>query len=330
MGQEATAEAIDPGVEELTQDFFPSAQPESASPEQAQVSGEPPAQDAQTQPTTESAQAPTPAPVERFNYLGREYTREQLLADPQLLNAIVTTANQGPHFKSLYEQRLAQERQVQVQAQAQAMQQQAQAAAQQAQPGGYPIPDQIRAQYAVPLKRAVELGHIEPEIAEAYPNFAANMMRAFDGLQDARQAVELIAERINAMDAGATQSNVLREIDSTVAGLASQGEYFAGLADPQERGGFFNYLVSINPQVGLLRDPNFVASQYVAYKKDEVLASVAEARKAQAERHAADQRKRQLARGVGGGTRPSGLQPDNGQGFMDADLMSDFQHIFKR
>jgi len=332
---EVDAPAIDPGVAELTADFFPESQPESlaTTQEPSQEVAEPRPEAAQPQPAPESAQAPTQAPGQTIEIKGRNYSWAEINANPELQQAVLTRAMQTTHYQREVETARQQALMAQQQA-AIAAQQMAQRATaqppQQPANGGFPTPDRIKADYAAPLKRAVEMGHIEEEIAVAYPAFASNMMRAFDELMDARNAVGIIAERLNTMDAGSTQRTVLNEIDSTIASLSSSGEHFAGLADPQHRGEFFNYLVSINPQVGLLRDPNFIASQYVAYKKDEVLASVAEARKAQAEAQAANQRKRQLAQGVGAGTRPSSLQPENGQGFMDADLMADFQHIFKR
>lgn len=334
--EDVSAPAIDPGVAELTADHFSESLPESLATTQEPSTGvaEPRPEASQAQPGTEgSAPAPTQPTGQTLEIQGRNYTWDEINANPELRQAVLTRAMQTAHFQREVETARQQALMAQQQS-AIAAQQMAQRAnqPQQQQPanGGFPIPDQIKAEYAVAVKRAVEMGHVEEEVAAAYPAFTANMMRAYDRLEDARTAVGIIAERLNAMESGSTQQNVLREIDSNIANLSATGEHFAGLADPAHRGEFFNYLVSINPQVGLLRDPNFIASQYVAYKKDEVLASVAEARKAQAVAAAAGQRKRQLAQGVGTGTRPGTLQPDNGQGFFDADLAGDFQHIFKR
>lgn len=314
------------GVDELTNDYFGSSQPEPQASEPVEVSQEPVAADSQTQPVAaESAQAPTPATPANatFRYQGKDWTLQELGANPDVARAIFTRAEQTAH----YQQQLEVARQQAAMAQAQA--QQAQAPPQQAQGGNWPIPDQLKAMYAPAIKNAVTQGFVEEEVAVAYPALTSSLFRAVDQLEDARQAVGILTDRLNRMEMGSTETTVRNEIDSTIANLSTNGGPFARLSDPGEREAFFSYLLQVNPQVGHLRDPQFMSRQYLGFKQDEMLANAREAEAARTARTAAEANKRRLAQGVGAGTRP-GVMAQETQPWADNDLLSDFPALQTR
>lgn len=309
MAAEATSASVPDSVgADLTADYFP------AQPIESEQGGEPvqaaaETADAGTEQTDQSAQAPTvaPAPPQRIRIGDREFTQEEL-------NAALTTAQQLPHLQQKYLQLLEKTRQ----------QPQAPQAQQPQAPQGRQglMPEQIKALYQPAIKQAVESGYIEEELATAFPAFAANALMFRDLVSDVREAVGHLIERTNNIERGSTERNVIGEIDGSIASLATQGEHFAPLADPNVRQQFFQYLVELNPQVGHMRNPDFIARQWFAYNKDTYLANATAAQQANAQAQARRTQARRNAQGEGNSTRPGGSPPAV-EGFYDADLLGD-------
>ena len=63
----------------------------------------------------------------------------------------------------------------------------------------------------------------------------------------------------------AQSQGLLTDIGRSIASLGQSGGVFAPLQDPGKVQEFFQYLWDLNPQVGHLRNPQFLARQWAAY-----------------------------------------------------------------
>lgn len=326
---EEQATAVDSGVAELTSDFLPSSQPEPQASEPAQAqSQEPAATAAEATPTQGSAQAPTPTSAQQtFRYQGLtpEQVAAKLTSDPEFARAMMTRAEQTAYYQQQVEyarQQMAALHQAQ-----QAQAQQAQQAPQAQQAGQWPVVDQLKAMYAPTIKQAVAQGLVEEDIAAAYPNLTANLFYAVDQLADARQAIQILTDRMNRTERGSVETQVRSELDSMIGGLTQYGGHFAKLTDPQEQEAFRNYLIQVNPMVGQLRDPKFMGAMYTGFRQEEAALAFSEVEKLRAERAEAEKTKRRQAQGAGTGTRPGAVVQQAPTGFDDADLLDEYPHL---
>lgn len=316
MAEAAQAAAVDPGVAELTSDFFGDAQP-STETEQSQDTQKEPVQGQEQQPTETdaSAQAPTQTPAQKFILDGKEYSQQELAA-------AIQTARQFPHLQGVHTETKRQLEAIQAAIAQRQQQPQAQQPQQAQRVGGVSV-DQLKAMYAPAIKQAVSAGMIEADAAEAFPALTANLLYAYDQLADAREAMGHLINRFNSMERGSTEHAVVSEIRTSIASLAGAGEHFATLASPEEQARFFEYLVQINPQVGQLRDQNFLAKQWFAYNSDPIAQQLAALKQQQQQAQQASSRAqtRSLARGDGAGTRPGAAMPQDPDPL--ADMISD-------
>jgi len=302
MLDEATASGPDPGVAELTADFFPA---DPTGPETAEPTAEP-AQtaDASQEPAEPSAQAPTAEPIpQKYSINGREFTPDEL--SRALIMAGQYAGLQEKHLKLLEQQRAPQQPQPQQQPQRQGV-----------------TSDQVQALYKPAVQQAVANEVMEADFAEAFPKFSANILYGLDLVKDVRAAAQTLIERMNQSERGSMETAVIQDVYSSIANLSTQGEPFAQLADPQVQQGFFNYLVEINPQLPHLRNPEFLARQWIAYNKDTYLQKAASAQQAIAERDRMKAVNRRNAGGEINSTRPAAVA-EQPEGFWDADLLGD-------
>lgn len=310
---EVQTDATASGVEELTSDLFGDSQPAETS-EPSQETPSEPTSTAQTQTgQPESAQtAPTQVPGQVFKYQGKDWTWEELGKNPDVARAVITRAEQTAHYQQQLEQARQQAAYLAGQAHAQ---QQSPQQPQQAQRGVNAA--QIQAFYKPAVEHAVKTGMIEQDLAEAFPSFVSQSLYAMDQLVDARGAISHLIQRLNVMEQGSQQNAVEGSIRAQIAGLANNGEHFASLSSPEEQEGFLNYLIQINPQVGQLQQPDFLARQWFAYKSDAFGAQLQQQRQAAAAAESARQNARKLARGDVAGTRPGVAAPQEPNQFEE-------------
>lgn len=243
----------------------PSA-PEPASAEAASTTDAPASEPAATQDLNQQSapdpavaapqpNAPVAAPQPQTYQIGdRQYSISEL-------QAALTSAQQLPHLQRKYvdmlEQRASQPAQ---QPQGQMPQQDPQS-----------VLRNIRATYDSKVQEAVKQGLIEPDFAHLFPGMAAQMLMYRDGFTN-------MANQLGAMQTQAAQQaqaqqsqGLMQDIGRSLGQLAASGEAFAPLKDQKVVNGFFQYLYNMNPQVGQMKDPSFLAGQWVAYNKDQYL-----------------------------------------------------------
>ena len=299
----------DPGVNELV-DYTgaPEAEPTVATePTPEETTG---AEAAEAAPTAEPTEA-------SYTIRGKAYKASELLARPDLLKAIVTTAEQFPHLQQKYQKFL--EAQAERQAQPPAQQPQARPQA----PGLSPV--QVRAAYEPIMNQLVQAGAIEQDLAEAYPGFVAQALHishtTTQRLAQAEQLLEVMADRLVSGDQQSEKSQVVGTMDRFSANLAAkEGEAYKALADPQERDSFYQFLAEqVNPPVSALNE-DFMARMYVAYKRDEWATAIKAAQAQNAKKQAVTLRN---AAGEGTGTRGSapGISPAAAE---IAEMIADF------
>lgn len=312
------ANAAASGVDELTSDYFPESQPEPQAQEQTGVSQEQvSAEPQQATPASDSAQvAPNQTPAEqKYWYQGKEWTLQELGANPEVARAIFTRAEQTAHYQSQLE--LSRQAQALLQQQQQLVQSQQKQQQPQQQGSRGPTIDQLKAYYAPHLKAAVDRGELSADFVEAFGAEAVQFVHRSDQLDDARQAIGTLIQRLNAMERASMVGSLENELDQTVASLATQGEHFAQLADPAIRKQFTQYLYEIDFKIGQVRDPRLLARQWFAFNSDAIQAQIAQQAQQAAATTAAKQQTRTLARTDGTGTRPGVAQAQEVPGHLD-------------
>lgn len=286
-------EGLDAGLNELTSDILgPTADAptdtDTTTVESAPQGNEPDA-GAIEEPTTEStpaapsAPAPTVPPAEQtFEINGKRYTAKEI-------EALATTASQFPHLQSKYTDL---QRQL-----AQRSAQPAAPAAAPARPTVEQVKAQIRANFDSGVKQAVKDGFMEEDFATLYPDLAASMIMNRDALTAIANVVTAQQEKIAAYEAQIEGTQVLDGVRNNMVALSGQHPAFKELTDPATRESFLQYLIGIDPPMHLFETPDFMISQWVAFKKDSYLNGVAaaEQRAAQTATVRAEQRRRAVA-----------------------------------
>jgi hypothetical protein len=215
-------------------------------------------QGGQEQSQAAPSQSQPTGPSQTFSVGGRSYTQQEL-------EALATTASQFGHLQNKYTQLLEQQRQqpaVQTQAPI---------------PQGDPNTNFAKAamaRYGDQVKELASKGVIEQDFATLFPGMASQMLAYRDGFL-------AVSNRLNQLEQGTHQrsqqeqaSGLLNEYGRNVQALIQNGgEAFAPLKDQQVLNNFSTYLWNLNPVVNQLRDPNFLAGQWVAFNKDQYLQS---------------------------------------------------------
>lgn len=259
----------------------------------------------QVDPNTQASIQPT---EQKYLVNGREYTAKEI-------QDAFTTAQQLPVVQNKYLSVLEQQRQYQAQM-AQAPQQQVQS---QPQMAPQQMLAQIRAKYDPVVQEAVKAGVVEADFAALFPGMAAQMLMYRDGFQQLAQQHQQTEQLIQAQTQQAQSQGLISDIGRSINALAQSGDAFASLKDPSQVQGFFSYLWDLNPQVGHLKNPDFLARQWVAYNKDQYLQN-AQTQQVNAQR----QSQVRLAQGAAAtGTRASGSMSESPKSPLDL-LTDDF------
>lgn len=254
------------------------------------------AEPAATTPTEPSAPASPEPPASKFKYQGREYTADELLKSPDLLTAIITSAEQFPHLQKKYletlEQRQPQPPQPQTPAQAQ------------------PSPAQFRAalrtRYDPEVQELVKNDLIEADAAELYPNLIAQGLYLRDQILGVAQQLGIVSDQVNGFTGKASAKDTMTKVHADLDLLATEGSIYEGLKDAEKRGKFLDYIANeLNPTVDRVT-PDFLRRMWLAHNGE---ALVTVARQAGEAQRKADQAIRARAAGDGRGARPMASVP---------------------
>jgi len=280
------------------------AKPESASPT-SELTPTPSATVQQPSVSAPTAEEPS------YTYNGIVFKPSDLQKDPDLMRALVTTANQGPHFKGLYENLLDEVRGANRPPQ-QPPQQTGPMPGQL--PPPFKRPEEAVTYYQDQMKQLTDAGWIESDLVEFSPKGVAFVMQLRDQVTDARMALMNVLQ----MAQGYVQQNngrqLAEEMDTLIGGLSSRGGFYADLSDKKKVEGFRNWAVGTGALVGKLRDPEFLAQLFVAYNSNNIAQVAATAAKTEQDQRAEIARKRRMAQGLGsGGARPAGSAPEPAQ-----------------
>lgn len=330
MTEETVEEIIDDGLDDLIDFGEPTneepldesqATEEGGDAEHSEESGEQgtakPDTDAVVDAGQESTGETEDTQDETYRYKGKEYSKDDLLSDPTLLDNLITAANQQTHYQDLHGQSKAtiDEMQAQINMLGQAEQQrqahdaQTQWTAVEADPA---MPQKLTDAYAPAIKELVKTGWVEEDIAELYPGAVANFLALRDGTGARIQQLEnVIGSLIQTTETTQeyTQNVQRREAVDTVASefnnifntVASEGGIFEPLTKPEVRQEFLAELEqTMNPQVNyLLSDPAVLRSLWIAKNHKPLMDAASTMRQQEASRL---EQSRRFAAGEGGGT----------------------------
>lgn len=282
------------GVPSSTTD---TAQDQSPEPVTSQAAQAPTEQEPSPEPSPVAAQPneqvqapPTPQTIRIGD---RDYTAQEL-------QAALTSAQQLPHLQNKYVGLLENLKQSQQPNQGQPQgQQRPQMAPQQ-------VLQAVRNQYDPQVQELVKQGLIEQDFAALFPGMAAQMLYYRDGFNQVGQVLQGVIGELNSSRQQQESTGFVNDVGRSISQLAMSGDAFAPLKDPQEVQKFFNYLWDLNPQVGHLRNPDFLARQWVAYNKDQYLQTAQT-------RAAADARQQQVRYATADattGSRPPGVMQE--------------------
>ncbi len=275
-----------------------------------------------------------------YKYKGKEYTWEELSANPKLRQDIFTAANQQSNYQKLHgenketikslEQQLQeflerdqQERSYREQqiAEQRARQQAEQAAAN----APRVTPDMLNAQYETVREDLKKDGWLEEDIVDLYPNAATGVLAMRDELYSRLAVLEnalssVLQETSTSRQKTAVQTT-MGTINSHFDSLAAQGGIFEPLKDQETRINFLKHLRdTLNPPVQhLVNNPDILRDAWVGHNHQALIESVEKAKRAESRKIANDRR---LASGEGGGSRPSSVGnkspiPGEAEGWAD-------------
>lgn len=275
---ESGSGSVDAGVAELTNDFYSTSEPETADATGTEESGEQSAQFEETQPVAEKPVAQprkaerAVAPVvaeQKLKYRGREYTPEDLVKNPALLEAILQSAEQFPHIQQKYLDVLEKQRN-QPAAQPSPVQ-----AGGQAQQGGI-NPQRILQEFLPEAQAMEQAGYFDPGFTEANPLLAANLT----GYRKVLENVATVVDQMRAERQGQQQyqqvSQVAQSLDRGIDSLPTLGQQFKPLENPEVRNAFREFLINdLNPETSKItgeKGQEFLARAYFAFSYQAIAA----------------------------------------------------------
>lgn len=309
-GETETAQenpAISADLDELVTDALSVPQPETEGSEgnddqpEAAPAGDEPATTDEPAGEKPSAAAPTakpdgkpeakPAP-KSIKFEDKEYTAEQLLADPDMLAKLATRAEQTRYYQT----------QLEAARRTPPPEQPAQPAANVPDPAATMA--NLHAKYDAKVKQLVKDGFFTEDEAELVPNLALHGAVIADELSLHRAALEKIAEMINGSAQQTVASQARAELEALYDGVAAKDEAFSWLKDPEGRKGFHEFIVQLNPMSDQV-NPEFMERMALAYKHNDMLAL---ARGIRTRDEESRKRKARLAVGESGSPR-AGAKP---------------------
>lgn len=259
------------GIDDLVSEQLgeaPSAPVEAAPPAETSpdVTPEPQAQASPEQPAiqavaeTPNAQtAPLPTP-QTYKIGDRDYTAQEL-------QAALTSSQQLGHLQNKYVGLLEQQRQWEAQQRNPQPPSQPQAP----QPDPKQWVEAVRQKYDPVVKDLVSKGLMEADFATLFPGMAAQMLAYRDGFQQTSQAVQAIRSEMQGRQSREQSMGLVNTMSRSIQQLAQSGEAFAPLKDPAVVQKYFQYLYDLNPMTSQVQNPQFLASQWVAFNKDQFL-----------------------------------------------------------
>lgn len=282
-------------------------EPSSVSPDEPEPEAEEPEEEYEDdeeeeegeEPEAEEEEVEEPAEGEPITYKvkDKEYDLDTLVKEG-LLDDLITQASQQAHFQRLYEE------QRQLNELALKQQQQFQQQYQQQRPQQPPMSvEQLKAQVAPHIARAVQEGFLEDDFVEMYPNAAASQMLVYNDYAQIKQVVMGMYQHFMRTAAQQQYETARSNFTAACNSLANKHDVYKPLADQGEQEEFFKFLAErVNPEVNAIND-EFLARQYLGYKQESILETV---RDGKTKSRKKKKKKRKLAAGEGGSPRKGG------------------------
>jgi hypothetical protein len=283
------------------------AEPEVATESEAEPEQEQSA-DTDAPQAAPKAQPAAAAPAQtKLKFKGREFSHEELVQDPRILNALVQTSEQFPALQRKYVElleRLEQGGGRQSVPEAPRGRQEQPADAAPVNPAV--LQAGVRAKYLDTARQLASQGFIEKDLVEDYPDFVANILGALERLSQVERGLVGFWQSSQGEREQQIRQSYEREFYSNLDAVAARGGMFEGLKDDNVRGEFIQYLRTIDAPASEAKKQEFLMGQFLAYSRDAILA----AQEAAASRAAAEStQRRRMARGEGPARRPSGPPP---------------------
>ena len=254
--------------------------------------------------------APTLVPY-KVKYGGQEFDIKVTAEQAAVLDAQNKSAQQFPHLQGKYTDLKKQ------------IDEAAQVAASKS-PGQSPAqdfaPEDFLERMDPLVNDYVKRGAISAEFKEMYPMEAANYAWASVQLQQITDALGPVVQRYAQDAQDHVRQTVKAEIHGGMAAIAAENpEFYGDLSDQQAREAFFDHLVELNVDVGLLRsNPKEVLQKlWGSYQGPKLIEA---ARIAQEQARASQAEKRVVSGGGGGGG--GARQPAN-------DPLADIKELFR-
>ena len=274
-------------------------------------------------------QAPQPADTEttegtaeeKFKFAGKEYTAKELQTEfgkPETILDLLTAREQYRNLNRKHEETVSALKAYEgrgnvAQEVAQAIRQTVPQVIPQA-PAAQPDLGEIKRLLKADAEGWVARGIIDKDTYEAVPDLVHMLIfQARERALFERQINEVyereIRPRMEFADqarSGGVQQVVLNRVEQLLNATGSRGGIYESIKDPQIRAGFVEYLSNVNPEAEILFKEGaeeFIASQFVAYNRDNLLKLYEEANKATASKN--QETNRALVTGEQSGARHS-------------------------
>ncbi|MEO0080303.1 MAG: hypothetical protein ABIK44_06475 [candidate division WOR-3 bacterium] len=244
-------EYFDPAVERMRQEAVES-EAESESEIEPEVEAE---AETEKEPKAEEPE-PEKKPEKKYRYQGKEYTLAELEA-AGLLDKVLVSAEQMPHFQRLYEEKMKELAELSARLPKEEPT---------AQPIG-PTPQMIEATYRPVVSKAVEDGWIESDLAEAFPRFVSAALYHLQRLDETRQWLNYLLVKEAEREKVVSRERVVEKLDALCDSISAKGDVYAALSDKEIRRGFYDYLAELDAPVSNLSE-EFIKRQWIAYNHD--------------------------------------------------------------
>jgi hypothetical protein len=215
-------------------------------------------------------------PARKVKVKGQEITLEQLANQPDLLEALITTAEQFPALQQKHQKLLEEISQ-------KALERKEPEQKKEEAPTEVITQAQIRQKYDPLVKQSVDAGYMESDFAEAYPDIAAQLIYHRDIIyaldQVAAYCREWIRCEVELRNAQEVESRLNGAVDAVAAkgdGDGKDARIFKPLRDKDQREEFIQWVrTDLDPKVGALTPVNMERywKTYVADKLLEVVAT---------------------------------------------------------
>ena len=288
------------------------------------ASGKQPAEGGEGKAPTTPAPEPVKIVLHGPDGQAKEYTPEELIANPDLLRRMGTQAEQQRHFQKLSEDRAAEVKRLEAE-KAELMTRLAPAQPRPDQPGAQPPPFSIekwREEIQPTVQHLVKQGALSEETVELFPELAtlvaalvqSDTMRSLDMVDFQNAVLQVYNKQLLPLFTGIGQVSEQQQVEGFVhkvhrdmESLASKGPFFESLKDPGTRETFLNYLAQrVNPETSILEGADaldFLEAQFIAFQRDPIMKALSEA--SAAKMRVAETQRRTAPGETGGARAPS-------------------------